>query len=75
MDAVNAIKAADASGPAGARQAGPTETLTPNAISDLVDAVPRNGCSPDTISCSITHRDQTSSASSPGRPDSTSGDR
>ena len=40
MDAVNAIKADDASGPAGAR-GGPTETLTPNAISDLVDAVPR----------------------------------
>ena len=35
---------------------------------------PANGCSPDTISCSITHRDQTSSASSAGRPDSTSGD-
>ena len=50
------------------RPGGATETLTPNAISDLVDAVPANGCSPDTISCSITHRDQTSSASSAGRP-------
>ena len=34
-----------------------------------------NGCSPVTISYSTTQSDQTSSAASAGRPDSTSGDR
>ena len=44
-------------------------STTPSMLS------PVNGCSPDTISYSTTHSDQTSSASLAGPPPSTSGDR
>ena len=51
------------------------EAPAPNTAATSATPPPTNGCAPATISCSTTHKDQTSSASSAGRPESTSGDR